>query len=330
MKHFSILDLSPIPEGFEAKDAIANTLDLAVKAEAAGYHRFWLAEHHNITGIASTATAVLIGQVAARTKTIRVGAGGIMLPNHAPLVVAEAFGTLETLFPGRIDLGLGRAPGGDANTVRALRRYMDQADTFPQDVVEVMGFLSDSAAEAPVQAIPGTGTNVPVWILGSSLFGAQLAAHLGLPYAFASHFAPQALGDALKVYRERFQPSAVLSAPYAMVAASAVAAETDAEAEHLRSSQLVSFARRLTGQRGKLPKPVENPLAGYSPQVLERVEEDLSVSAWGGPAALRDRFARIIERHQPDELMVTGWIHNHAARVRSVEITAEVLNGLCD
>ncbi len=328
MDKFSLLDLAPIPEGFEAADAIANTLDLAVKAEAFGYDRFWLAEHHNIAGIASTATVVLIGRVAAATKTMRIGSGGIMLPNHAPLVVAEQFGTLATMFPGRIDLGLGRAPGGDANTVRALRRYMEQADTFPQDVVELLTYLGDTPDDAPVRAIPGAGTHVPVWILGSSLFGAQLAAHLGLPYAFASHFAPQALGDALAVYRERFQPSAYLDRPRVMVAASACAAETDEAAEFLRSSQILSFARRLTGQRGKLPRPVENVTATIPPQVMARVNEDLAVSAWGSPASVRAAFGAVIEKYRPDELIVTSWIHDHAARVRSVEIVAEVLKGL--
>ena len=329
MDAFSLLDLSPIPEGFEAADAIANTIDLAVKAEAFGYHRFWLAEHHNLAGIASTATAVLIGRVAAATGTIRVGAGGIMLPNHPPLVVAEQFGTLATLFPDRIDLGLGRAPGGDANTVRALRRYMEQADSFPQDVVEVLTYLGDTPEDAPVRAIPGAGTHVPVWILGSSLYGAQLAAHLGLPYAFASHFAPQALTPALAIYRDRFQPSVWLDKPRVMVAASACAAETDAEAEFLRSSQVLSFARRLTGQRGKLPRPINNVDAGFPPEVMARVHEDLSVSAWGGPERLRAEFAAIIGKHQPDELIVTSWIHDHAARVRSFEIVADTLKGLC-
>ena len=329
MEHFSLLDLSPIPEGFEAADAIANTIDLAAKAEAFGYHRFWLAEHHNLAGIASTATVVLICRVAAATKSMRVGSGGIMLPNHAPLVVAEQFGTLATMFPGRIDLGLGRAPGGDANTVRALRRYMDQADTFPQDVVELLTYLEDTSENAPVRAIPGEGTHVPVWILGSSLFGAQLAAHLGLPYAFASHFAPQVLGEALDIYRERFQPSAWLDKPRVMVAASACAADTDEEADFLRSSQILSFARRLTGQRGKMPKPVKNVEAGISPHVMERVNEDLAVSAWGSPTSLREGFSAIIKKHEPDELIVTSWIHDHDARVRSFEITAEVLKGFC-
>lgn len=328
MDTFSLLDLSPIPEGFEAADAIGNTIDLAVKAEAFGYARFWLAEHHNIAGIASTATVVLITRVAAATSTMRVGSGGIMLPNHAPLVIAEQFGTLATLYPDRIDLGLGRAPGGDANTVRALRRYMDQADTFPQDVVELLGYLDDTPDDAPVRAIPGAGTHVPVWILGSSLFGAQLAAHLGLPYAFASHFAPQALGDALAIYRERFRPSAFLDKPRVMVAASACAADTDEEAEFLRSSQILSFARRLTGQRGKLPRPMENVTATIPPHVMARVNEDLAVSAWGSPESTRTAFRAIIDTYAPDEVMVTSWIHDHTARVRSFEIVAEVLKGL--
>lgn len=328
MDGFSLLELSPIPEGLEAADAIANTIDLAIKAEAFGYDRFWLAEHHNIAGIASTATAVLIGRIAAATRTMRVGSGGIMLPNHAPLIVAEQFGTLATLFPDRIDLGLGRAPGGDANTVRALRRYMEQADSFPHDVMEVLSYLGDVPEDAPVRAIPGTGTHVPVWILGSSLYGAQLAAHLGLPYAFASHFAPQALADALAVYRGNFRPSEWLQKPRVMIAASTCAADTDEEAEFLRSSQILSFARRLTGQRGKLPRPVENVADTIPPHIMARVNEDLAVSAFGAPETLRNAFSAIIAKHAPDELIVTSWIHDHAARVRSFEITAQVLASL--
>lgn len=330
MDKFSVLDLSPIPEGFEAADAIGNTMDLAVKAEAFGYDRFWLAEHHNIAGIASTATTVLMTRVAAATTTIRVGSGGIMLPNHAPLVVAEQFGTLATLFPGRIDLGVGRAPGGDANTIRALGRYMDRADEFPQNVMELAAYLDDMPEDAPVRAIPGAGTHVPIWILSSSRFGAQLAAHLGLPYAFASHFAPQAIDEALAIYRAGFRPSARLDRPRVMVAASTCAADTDEEAEFLRSSHILSLARRLVGRRGKLPRPVENVTALISPQVMARVTEDLAVSAWGSPASVRVAFGAIIEKYAPDELIVTSLIHDHAARVRSFELVAGVLKDLRD
>ena len=251
MQHFSLLDLSPIPEGRSAADALANTVDLARAAEKAGYHRYWLAEHHNMPGIASAATAVVIGHVAAATRTMRVGAGGIMLPNHAPLVVAEQFGTLATLYPGRIDLGLGRAPGTDMATARALRRHMAPEDAFPRDVQELIGYLGDPPEGAPVRAIPGEGTNVPVWILGSSLYGAQLAAYLGLPYAFASHFAPAMLEEALAIYRRTFRPSDRLEKPHVMIAAGVCAADTDAEAEFLRSSQLLAFARLRTGTAGQ-------------------------------------------------------------------------------
>jgi luciferase family oxidoreductase group 1 len=239
MQHYSLLDLSPIPEGKTAADALANTVALSRAAEASGYHRFWLAEHHNMPGIASAATAVVIGQVAAATTTIRVGAGGIMLPNHAPLVIAEQFGTLDTLFPGRIDLGLGRAPGTDMATARALRRHMAPEDTFPQDVQELLRYFDEPSEGQHVHAIPGEGTHVPIWILGSSLYGAQLAAYLGLPYAFASHFAPAMLKEALAIYRSEFRPSAYLKTPYVMIAAGVCAADTDEEATYLRSSSSV-------------------------------------------------------------------------------------------
>ncbi len=241
MQRLSLLDLSPIPEGKTAADALAATVDLARAAEGFGFHRYWLAEHHNMPGIASAATAVVIGHVAAATTTIRVGAGGIMLPNHAPLVIAEQFGTLATLFPGRIDLGLGRAPGTDMATARALRRHMAPDDSFPQDVQELTGYFDDLSDTTPVRAIPGAGTHVPVWILGSSLYGAQLAAWLGLPYAFASHFAPALLDQALAIYRDSFRPSERLDRPHAMMVAGVRAAATDAEAALLRSSQLLAF-----------------------------------------------------------------------------------------
>jgi luciferase family oxidoreductase group 1 len=325
MHHYSLLDLSPIPEGAEAAQALANTVDLAVNAERFGYHRYWLAEHHNMPGIASAATAVVIGRVAAATSTMRVGSGGIMLPNHAPLVVAEQFGTLEALFPGRIDLGLGRAPGTDMGTARALRRYMEGADTFPQDVSELLGYLADAAPDARVRAVPGQGSHVPVWILGSSLFGAQFAAYMGLPYAFASHFAPQMLEDALRTYRATFRPSAYLAKPYVMVAAGVCAAETDDEARYLRSSQVLSFARLRTGQPGKLPRPVHDLEAHVPAPVMRMVEEALSVSAVGSPDTVHRGLSQIVARYRPDELMVTGMIHDHAARVRSFEIAAAAL-----
>lgn len=328
MQHYSLLDLSPIVEEQTAADALNNTLDLARHADGLGYHRYWLAEHHNMPGIASSATAVMIGQVAAVTKRIRVGSGGVMLPNHAPLMVAEQFGTLASLYPGRIDLGLGRAPGTDMNTARALRRHMGNAQSFPEDVVELLSYLDDGASQTGVRAIPGRGTHVPIWILGSSLSGAQLAAHLGLPYAFASHFAPQMIEEALHVYRTTFQPSKWLARPYAMVAAGLCAAETDEEALFLRSSQMLGFARLRTGRPGKLPRPVEDLNALISPQVMAVVEEAFAVSAVGSAETVHRQLSEIIARYQPDELMVTGMIHDHAARLKSFEIGAGVLKDL--
>lgn len=328
MQHFSLLDLSPIPEGKTAADALSATADLARAAERCGYHRFWLAEHHNMPGIASAATAVVIGHVAAATETIRVGAGGIMLPNHAPLVIAEQFGTLATLYPRRIDVGLGRAPGTDMATARALRRHMSPEDSFPQDVLELITYLGADTDTARVRAIPGTGTHVPVWILGSSLYGAQLAAHLGLPYAFASHFAPAMLGQALAVYRESFQPSEWLKKPYVMIAAGVCAAETDAEASYLRSSQLLAFARLVSGRPGKLPHPSHDIAREIPATVLAQVEDALACSATGSPETVSAQLRAIIDAFQPDELLITGMIHDHAARIRSFEIAAKVLKGL--
>jgi luciferase family oxidoreductase group 1 len=327
MEHFSVLDLCPVPEGGTAAEALANTLDLARHAERLGFHRYWLAEHHNMPGIASAATSVVIGHVAGGTKTIRVGAGGIMLPNHAPLVVAEQFGTLATLYPGRIDLGLGRAPGTDMNTARALRRTLEGTDNFPGDVIELIGYFSQAAHGSPVQAVPGAGTEVPVWILGSSLYGAQLAAYLGLPYAFASHFAPQMLDDAVATYRATFRPSIWLDRPHFMLLAGVAAAETDAEAQYLRSSQVLAFARLRMGRPGKLPAPVHD-LSEVPPQLMADVERALSCSAVGSPATVRRQIGALIDRYQPDEMMVTGMIHDHAARVRSLEISAGILADL--
>ncbi|GGA21032.1 LLM class flavin-dependent oxidoreductase [Neptunicoccus cionae] len=328
MKHFSLLDLSPVPEGQTTGQALQNTVELAQLAERAGYYRYWLAEHHNMPGIASAATAVVIGHVAGATSTLRVGAGGIMLPNHAPLMVAEAFGTLATLYPERIDLGLGRAPGTDMATARALRRHMSPEDTFVQDVQELMAYFDDMPDNAPVRAIPGVGTQVPVYILGSSLYGAQLAAMLGLPYAFASHFAPAMLDQALDVYRRSFRPSPTLAEPYVIVAAGVCAADTDAQAEYLRSSQLLAFARLRTGKPGKLPLPVNDVKSQIPPAVMEGVEHALSVSAVGAPETVNSQLQIILERYKPDELIVTAMIHDHQARLRSFEIAADVMSGL--
>lgn len=328
MQHFSLLDLSPVPEGGNAVQALDNTLDLARHAESLGYHRFWLAEHHNMPGIASAATAVVIAHIAAGTQHIRVGAGGIMLPNHAPLMVAEQFGTLATLHPGRIDLGLGRAPGTDMATARALRRHMTPEDSFPQDVVELLGYLGDAQPNAAVRAVPGEGTHVPVWILGSSLFGAQLSAYLGLPYAFASHFAPAMLEQALAIYRRDFRPSPWLDRPHAMIAVGVFAADTDDEANFLRSSQLLAFARLRSGRPGKLPPPRRDLSAEVPAPVMAQVEQALSCSATGAPDTLDRQLRVLLDRYQPDELIVTGMIHDHGARLRSFELAAGVLRQL--
>ncbi len=323
---YSVLDLSPVPEGATVADALANTLDLARHAEGWGYSRYWLAEHHNFPGIASAATAVVIGHVAAGTRTIRVGAGGIMLPNHAPLVVAEQFGTLATLFPGRIDLGIGRAPGTDGLTARALRRGMDQADTFPADVQELIGYFGD--AEGTVRAIPGQGTQVPVWVLGSSLYGAQLAAHFGLPYAFASHFAPGELDRAVEVYRGTFRPSEHLAAPRFMLAVNVFAGEDDAEGRYLKTSMQQAFANLRTGRPGKLPRPVEEIDAVLDPMLRRMVDQALAVSATGGPDTVRRELGALIGRYRPDEVILTGQIHDHAKRLRSFKIAAEAMAAL--
>ena len=323
MKHISLLDLAPVPDGVSTAQALANSADLARHAEAQGYHRFWLAEHHGMPGIASAATAVVIGHVAAATATIRVGAGGIMLPNHAPLVIAEQFGTLATLFPDRSDLGLGRAPGTDMATARALRRHMEPSDQFPEDVLELMGYLGDPVTGQQVRAVPGEGSHVPVWILGSSLYGAQLAAYLGLPYAFASHFAPALLTQAVETYRSTFRASPTLDAPYFMMAVGLAAAETDAQAEFLRSSQVLAFARLRSGKPGKLPAP-QHDLSEIPAGLRADVEQALSVSAVGSPARVSAQLQGLITRYQPDEIMLTGMIHDHAARVQSHRIGAEV------
>jgi len=328
MTPYSLLDLSPVPEGATAADALRNSLDLARHAESLGYARVWLAEHHNMPGIASAATAVVIGHVAAGTSRIRVGAGGIMLPNHAPLVIAEQFGTLATLFPGRIDLGIGRAPGTDMATARALRRHMEAADHFPQDVVELIGYFAPEAEGRQVRAFPGTGTQVPVWILGSSLYGAQLAAWLGLPYAFASHFAPADLDAALALYRQSFEPSAGLQQPHVMLAINVFAGEDDAEGHFLRTSMQQAFANLRTGKPGKLPPPVADVAAVIDPGMLAQVDQALAIAATGGVASVRAGLGALIARHAPDEVILTGQIHNHDARKRSFAIAAEAMQGL--
>ena len=324
---YSLLDLAPVPEGFTPADAIQNTLDLARHAEDWGYHRYWLAEHHNMPGIASSATAVLIGLVAQATASMRVGAGGIMLPNHAPLTVAEAFGTLATAFPDRIDLGLGRAPGGDGAVIRALRRD-PMADSFPQDVVELLTYLGPEQKDAAVRALPGEGTNVPVWILGSSLFGAQLAAHLGLPYAFASHFAPADLTQALQVYRDRFRPSPWSEKPHSMIAINVFAADDSAEAHYLRTTMQLAFARLRTGMPGKLPRPTRDLDGEIGVKMREAVDHALTISAVGNPDEVRDQLRILIDTYKPDEVILTGQIHDHRARLRSFEIAADVMQDL--
>jgi luciferase family oxidoreductase group 1 len=322
MVPLSILDLAPVPLGSKLGDALRNSLDLARHAEAWGYRRYWLAEHHNMVGIASAATAVVIGHVAAGTRTIRVGSGGIMLPNHAPLIIAEQFGTLETLYPGRIDLGLGRAPGTDQRTARALRRDPHAADTFPGDVQEVQALLGPLQPGQVVQAVPGTGTGVPVWILGSSLFGAQLAAMLGLPYAFASHFAPDALMQALDVYRSQFQPSERWERPYAMVGVNVVAADSDAEARRLFTSVQQQFTNMVRGTRGQLPPPVEDIEAYWSPREKLQASRMLACSFVGSAATVREGLAAFAEATKADEIIVASAIHDHAARLRSYEVLA--------
>ena len=324
---FSVLDLSPIVEGGTAAQSFERSLDLARHAERLGFRRFWLAEHHNMPGIASAATAVVIGHVAAGTSTIRVGSGGIMLPNHPPLVVAEQFGTLAEIHGDRIDLGLGRAPGTDQETARALR-HGGGAARFPDDVLELMGYLGDAAPGAPVRAVPGAGTKVPVWILGSSLYGAQLAAHLGLPYAFASHFAPAALEPALQVYRETFRPSAALDRPYAMIAVNAFAAETEEEGARLKTSMQQSFINLRTGRPSPLPRPDADLRGKVDPAIWAAVEQALSVSVTGSPARVRAGLADLIARHRPDEIIFNGQIHDQAARRRAFEIVAGAMQDL--
>jgi luciferase family oxidoreductase group 1 len=323
----SILDLAPIVEGGTASDSFRNSLDLAQHGERWGYNRFWLAEHHGMPGIASAATSVLMCHVANGTSTIRIGAGGIMLPNHSPLVIAEQFGTLASLFPGRIELGLGRAPGSDHTTARALRRNLaSDADEFPQDVVELMDYFADSPRRQ-VRAVPGAGLDVPVWILGSSLFGAQLAAALGLPYAFASHFAPQMMMQAIELYRATFRPSAQLDKPYVMLGFNVFAADTDTEAHFRATSMQQAFINLRSGRPTKLKPPVEGYLDLLSPPERAMLDSVLSCSAIGSPATVSAQMKAFIERTGADELMVTSQIFDHAARLRSYEITADIARG---
>ena len=321
----SILDLSPIPQGLTAADALRNSRDLAQHAEAWGYHRYWVAEHHNMTGIASAATAVVIGHIAAGTKTIRVGSGGIMLPNHSPLVIAEQFGTLATLFPDRIDLGLGRAPGTDQETARALRRDpAANADRFPHDVQELQAYFEPAAPGQKIRAVPGAGLRVPLWLLGSSLFGAQLAAHLGLPYAFASHFAPDDLTQALHVYRDRFKPSRQLDRPYAAVAVNVFAADTDREARRHFTSLQQAFVNLRRGMPGQIPAPIDDITAYAQPHEIAQINHSLAYSVVGTPDLVRRGLQEIIRETQPDELIATGHFHDHTARLHSFELLSQL------
>ncbi|MFL6603870.1 MAG: LLM class flavin-dependent oxidoreductase [Steroidobacteraceae bacterium] len=322
---FSVLDLSPITRGGSVSQSLRNSLELARHTESLGYLRYWLAEHHSIPGIASAATAVVIGHVAAGTSRIRVGAGGIMLPNHSPLVIAEQFGTLEALFPGRIDLGLGRAPGSDQTTARALRRNLaTDPEQFPHDVLELQRYLAPATTDQQVIAIPGVGSNVPLWILGSSLFGAQVAAALGLPFAFASHFAPAMMMEAIDIYRGRFRPSAQLDAPYVMLGFNVFAADTDAEARLLATSMQQAFVNLRTGRPGQLPPPLEGYENQLPPAARAMLDEVLSCSAIGSPETVRERITAFVARTRPQELMITSQIFDHAARLHSYRITARV------
>jgi luciferase family oxidoreductase group 1 len=329
MLPFSILDLAPIAEGATAADALRNSRELAQHAEKLGYRRFWLAEHHGMAGIASAATAVVIAHVAGGTRTIRVGSGGIMLPNHAPLVIAEQFGTLASLFPDRIDLGLGRAPGTDPYTARALRRDLAvRAEQFAQDVRELQAYFEPASAGQRIHAVPGEGLKVPLWLLGSSLYGAQLAAYLGLPYAFASHFAPADMTDALRVYRENFQPSTQLARPHAMLTVNVFAADTDAEARHHFTSLQQAFINLRRGTPGKVPPPIDDIESFWRPEEKAGIAQALSCSFVGAPATVEQGLRDFIARNRPDELMIAGHFYHHAARLRSLEITADIRDSL--
>jgi luciferase family oxidoreductase group 1 len=322
MPKLSILELGRVREGFTRRDALDEARELARHAESLGYVRFWVAEHHNFPSVTTAATSLVIAHIAAGTTTLRVGAGGVMLPNHAPYVIAEQFGTLETLFPGRIDLGLGRAPGTDGATLRALRRAPDDAEHFPDDVLELQAYLAPVRPGQRVEAVPGSGTEVPLWILGSSLFGAQLAAELGLPYGFASHFAPQALDDALRVYRARFKPSKQQATPYCLVGVNVIAAETDAEARRLWTSQQMSFAGLLRGERKLTQPPIDDIDAYWSPLEKAHASQMLGCSVVGSPDTVRQGLRALAERTGADELMVVSDVFDPALRRRSIELIA--------
>ncbi|MEQ9812966.1 MAG: LLM class flavin-dependent oxidoreductase [Azospirillaceae bacterium] len=327
MPLLSVLDLAPVTEGATPREALVNTLDLARHAERWGYHRYWLAEHHNMVGIASAATSVVIGAVAGATSTMRVGSGGIMLPNHSPLVIAEQFGTLESLYPGRIDLGLGRAPGTDQATLTALRRDAATAERFPQDVLELQAYFGPLRDGQRIQAVPGTGLGVPLWILGSSLFGAQLAAMLGLPYAFASHFAPDALLPALDAYRAGFEASAQLDRPYAMAGASVVVAESEREARRLFTTQQQAFTGMIRGNRGRMRPPIDDIERFWTPAEKAYVERMLKYAFVGTPDGVKAGLEAFMAEAGVDEVIVTCAVYDHAARLRSYELLAEAMAG---
>lgn len=324
MTPLSILELVRVTENTDARGALDDARDLAAHAERWGYERIWVAEHHNFPGIASAATSIVIAHIAGGTETIRVGAGGIMLPNHAPYVIAEQFGTLERLFPGRIDLGLGRAPGTDPLAVRALRRSPTSAETFPQDVLELQAYLAPTAADQRIVAVPADGTNVPLWILGSSHFGATLAAELGLPYSFASHFAPKLLNEALEIYRRRFKPSAQFDRPYTMVGVNVIAADSDAEARRLATSQQMSFAGIVRGDRGLTRPPIDDIEDFWSPMEKAQVMSMLSRSIVGSPDTVRAGIEALVAETRADELILVSDVYDHAEKLRSLEIVADV------
>lgn len=322
----SMLDLVPVREGGTVREALDIAVQTAQKAEELGFVRYWLAEHHNMPGIASSATAVLIGHIAGKTERIRVGSGGIMLPNHAPLVVAEAFGTLAELYPGRIDLGLGRAPGTDGATMRALRRdRLETEEDFPRDVAELQRLLGPADPQARISATPGTDTHIPIWLLGSSLYSAQLAAMKGLPYAFASHFAPRFLHQAIAMYRQLFRPSAVLDKPYVMVGVPVVAAPTDEEAQYLATSSQQRVLGILTGQRGKMPPPLEGFMQMIGPREQAAINDFLAMSVVGSEETVRQGFARIQQQCEADELILVSDVYDPALRLRSLEIAAQAV-----
>ncbi len=327
---FSVLDLAPIPEGSSAPESFRRSLELAQLAEKRGYHRYWLAEHHNMAGIASAATSVLIGYLAANTTTLHLGSGGVMLPNHAPLVIAEQFGTLASLYPGRIDLGLGRAPGSDQRTMMALRRHMSHQDidNFPRDVAELVDWFDARDPATPVRPVPGFGTKIPVWLLGSSLYSAQLAAQMGLPFAFASHFAPDMLLQALHLYRTHFQPSERLEKPYAMVCINITAADSNRDAEFLFTSMQQAFVKLRRGESSQLPPPIEDINSFWSPSEQYGVQQALSMSLVGDKAKVRHGLQSILRETQADEIMVNGQIFDHAARLHSFELVMQVCEEL--